>query len=140
MTKPETFAGIWDAAADPPQQAANLRARSELMEKIAARRRPPNFRPEFPLFSLPPPSGFQSRAHRRATPEVERTARASRCASPAPARLPKRTHFRPQTQETELVTGFPNKPIRTPFPPSPSPDFPSRPALRLAARPGYDML
>jgi len=32
---PETFASVWDAVADTPQEAANLRARSDLMQKIA---------------------------------------------------------------------------------------------------------
>ena len=31
----ETFASVWDALADTPEQAANLRARSELMRQIA---------------------------------------------------------------------------------------------------------
>ena len=39
-TKPthpvETFASVWDALADTPEQAANLRARSTLMRQIAA--------------------------------------------------------------------------------------------------------
>ncbi len=29
--------GVWDAIADTPEQAANLRARAELMQKIGAR-------------------------------------------------------------------------------------------------------
>ena len=37
MMKPDTYASIWDAIADTPEQAANLRARAELMQKIAAR-------------------------------------------------------------------------------------------------------
>jgi len=37
MSKPETFASVWDAIADTPEQAANLRARGELMHKIEAR-------------------------------------------------------------------------------------------------------
>jgi predicted XRE-type DNA-binding protein len=37
MSKPESYAGVWDAIADTPEQAANLRARAELMQKIAAR-------------------------------------------------------------------------------------------------------
>jgi predicted XRE-type DNA-binding protein len=37
MSKPETYASVWDAIADTPEQAANLRARAELMHKIAAR-------------------------------------------------------------------------------------------------------
>jgi len=36
MSKTETYASIWDALADTPEQAANLRARAELMQKIAA--------------------------------------------------------------------------------------------------------
>ena len=36
MTKTETFDSVWDALADTPQQAANLRARAELMRQIAA--------------------------------------------------------------------------------------------------------
>jgi predicted XRE-type DNA-binding protein len=32
----ETYASVWDAIADTPEQAANLRARAELMQKIAA--------------------------------------------------------------------------------------------------------
>ena len=35
MSKSETFASVWDALADTPEQAANLRARAELMQKIA---------------------------------------------------------------------------------------------------------
>ena len=34
--KPETYASVWDALADTPEQAANLRARAELMQQIAA--------------------------------------------------------------------------------------------------------
>jgi predicted XRE-type DNA-binding protein len=37
MSRPESYASIWDAVADTPEQAANLRARAELMRKIAAR-------------------------------------------------------------------------------------------------------
>ena len=37
MSKPESYASVWDAVADTPEQAANLRARAELMRKIAAR-------------------------------------------------------------------------------------------------------
>jgi len=33
--KSETFASVWDAIADTPEQAANLRARAELMQMIA---------------------------------------------------------------------------------------------------------
>lgn len=36
MKKPETYASVWDALADTPEQAANLRARAELMQQIAA--------------------------------------------------------------------------------------------------------
>ncbi|MFN7573067.1 MAG: helix-turn-helix domain-containing protein [Betaproteobacteria bacterium] len=42
MTRPKakpraaTFASVWDAIADTPAQAANLRARAELMQQIAA--------------------------------------------------------------------------------------------------------
>ena len=36
MTKPKTFASVWDAIADTPDEAANLRARAELMQQIAA--------------------------------------------------------------------------------------------------------
>jgi predicted XRE-type DNA-binding protein len=32
----EQFESVWDALADTPGQAANLRARAELMQKIAA--------------------------------------------------------------------------------------------------------
>lgn len=32
----ETYASVWDAIADTPEQAANLRARAELMRQIAA--------------------------------------------------------------------------------------------------------
>jgi predicted XRE-type DNA-binding protein len=32
----ETFASVWDAIADTPEEAANLRLRSELMDKITA--------------------------------------------------------------------------------------------------------
>ena len=35
-TKVETYASVWDALADTPEQAANLRARAELMQQIAA--------------------------------------------------------------------------------------------------------
>lgn len=35
MSKSEKFASVWDALADTPEQAANLRARAELMQKIA---------------------------------------------------------------------------------------------------------
>ena len=33
--KIETYASVWDALADTPEQAANLRARAELMQQIA---------------------------------------------------------------------------------------------------------
>lgn len=36
MTKPETFSSVWEAIADTPEQAANLRARADLMRQIAA--------------------------------------------------------------------------------------------------------
>ncbi len=36
MKKSESFDSIWDAIADTPGQAANLRARAELMQQIAA--------------------------------------------------------------------------------------------------------
>ena len=36
MTKTETFDSVWDGLADTPEQAANLRARAELMRQIAA--------------------------------------------------------------------------------------------------------
>ena len=36
MSKPESYASVWDAIADTPEQAANLRARAELMQQIAA--------------------------------------------------------------------------------------------------------
>ena len=32
----ESCASVWDAIADTPEQAANLRARAELMRQIAA--------------------------------------------------------------------------------------------------------
>lgn len=35
MSKFETFASVWDALADTPEQAANLRARAELMQQIS---------------------------------------------------------------------------------------------------------
>ncbi len=34
--KIESYASVWDAIADTPVEAANLRVRSELMEKITA--------------------------------------------------------------------------------------------------------
>jgi predicted XRE-type DNA-binding protein len=36
MNEIENFTSVWDAIADTPEQAANLRARSELMQQIAA--------------------------------------------------------------------------------------------------------
>jgi predicted XRE-type DNA-binding protein len=36
MSKPESYLSVWDAIADTPEQAANLRARAELMQKITA--------------------------------------------------------------------------------------------------------
>lgn len=36
MKESENFTSVWDAIADTPEQAANLRARSELMQQIAA--------------------------------------------------------------------------------------------------------
>jgi predicted XRE-type DNA-binding protein len=36
MNNAKTYASVWDAIADTPEQAANLRARAELMRKIAA--------------------------------------------------------------------------------------------------------
>ena len=36
MRKSESYASVWDAIADTPGQAANLRARAELMQQIAA--------------------------------------------------------------------------------------------------------
>jgi len=37
MSKPkiESYDSVWDALADTPEEAANLRARAELMQKIA---------------------------------------------------------------------------------------------------------
>lgn len=35
MTKAKTYESIWDAIADTPEQAANLRARAELMQQVA---------------------------------------------------------------------------------------------------------
>ena len=37
MSKPESYASVWNAIADTPEQAPNLRARAELMQKIAVR-------------------------------------------------------------------------------------------------------
>ena len=36
VNKIESHASVWDAIADTPEQAANLRARAELMQQIAA--------------------------------------------------------------------------------------------------------
>lgn len=36
MNTIETFASVWDALADTPEQAANMRTRSELMRQIAS--------------------------------------------------------------------------------------------------------
>lgn len=38
MSQPETerYASVWDAIADTPEEAANLRLRSELMDQITA--------------------------------------------------------------------------------------------------------
>lgn len=36
MKKRESYASVWDAIADTPGQAANLRARAELMRQISA--------------------------------------------------------------------------------------------------------
>ena len=36
MRKSESYASVWDALADTPVQAANLRTRAELMQQIAA--------------------------------------------------------------------------------------------------------
>jgi predicted XRE-type DNA-binding protein len=36
MREPESFANLWDAIAEAPDQAANLRTRAELMRQIAA--------------------------------------------------------------------------------------------------------
>ncbi len=35
MSSDEEFASVWDALADTPEEAANLRIRSELMQQIA---------------------------------------------------------------------------------------------------------
>ena len=34
-SKPQIFASVWDAIADTPEEAANLRVRSELMDQIS---------------------------------------------------------------------------------------------------------
>jgi predicted XRE-type DNA-binding protein len=36
MKKVKSYNSVWDALADTPEQAANLRARAELMQQIAA--------------------------------------------------------------------------------------------------------
>lgn len=36
MNAQKSYASVWDAIADTPEQAANLRARAELMQQIAA--------------------------------------------------------------------------------------------------------
>ena len=36
MSKAKKYSSVWDAIADTPEQAANLRARAELMQQIAA--------------------------------------------------------------------------------------------------------
>ena len=36
MIKTDSYASVWDAIADTPEQAANLRARAELMQQLAA--------------------------------------------------------------------------------------------------------
>lgn len=36
MTEIETYSNVWDALSDTPEQAANLRARAELMRQITA--------------------------------------------------------------------------------------------------------
>jgi predicted XRE-type DNA-binding protein len=36
MKKAERYTSVWDAIADTPEEAANLRARAELMHKIEA--------------------------------------------------------------------------------------------------------
>jgi phage-related protein/predicted XRE-type DNA-binding protein len=36
MTRPKVYASVWDALADTPEQAANLRARAELMQQITS--------------------------------------------------------------------------------------------------------
>ncbi|MBV9114149.1 MAG: XRE family transcriptional regulator [Hyphomicrobiales bacterium] len=36
MRKPRAFASVWDAIADTPDEAANLRARAELMQQVTA--------------------------------------------------------------------------------------------------------
>lgn len=36
MSTTDTYANVWDVIADNPEQAANMRTRSELMQQIAA--------------------------------------------------------------------------------------------------------
>ena len=36
MSKSDNYSSVWDALADTPAQAANLRTRAELMQQIAA--------------------------------------------------------------------------------------------------------
>lgn len=36
MNQQETYATVWEALADTPQEAANLKARSELMNQLSA--------------------------------------------------------------------------------------------------------
>lgn len=36
MTKVQEYASVWDAIADTPEEAANLRLRADLMQKIQA--------------------------------------------------------------------------------------------------------
>ncbi len=36
MSELDNYQSVWDAISDTPEQAANLRARAELMQKIAA--------------------------------------------------------------------------------------------------------
>ena len=36
MSKIDNFESVWDAISDTPEQAANLRARAELLQKIAS--------------------------------------------------------------------------------------------------------
>ena len=35
MTNTETYTSVWDAISDTPEQAANLRARAEVMQQIS---------------------------------------------------------------------------------------------------------
>jgi predicted XRE-type DNA-binding protein len=43
MSKSESYASVWDAIADTPEEAANLRARAELMQKIGVRLKKPGW-------------------------------------------------------------------------------------------------